>query len=150
MFEKRSQYFGVFSVSGSKKWLAQRIISSKPVSGGLFEKEIDAAKAADDLLRKPGIKPHALHKFNFPDKVTKSSSFTEFEGEKGREFGVSYSKDKKKWLAHRTQNGKLKTIGPFDSKHEAMVASDDLWKKIGGDPNELNFPVLLPSYLLVF
>ena len=56
-------------------------------------------------------------------------------------FGVYFYKTMKKWRAMRKKDGKYYYNGSFPTQHEAMVASDELWKRLSGSNSKLNFQV---------
>ena len=74
-WDEQSQYFGVRYAKNRNKWEVIRRINGTDFHGGLFVLDIDAAKAADELLQKYG----GEGKFNFPenanDKVTQFCLF---------------------------------------------------------------------------
>ncbi len=57
-----------------------------------------------------------------------------------RYIGVSYDKNRKKWVAYIRLEGKLRQIGGYDDEIEAARAHDDAVVRDFGDSARLNFP----------
>ena len=102
-----SKYTGVTWYNASNKWLAQIAINSKKKNLGLFETEDEAHEAYQK----------ALKMLNEGDL-----SFMKPKEFSSKYKGVSWQKDRNKWVSRIKINGKQKNLGSFTSEEDAADA----------------------------
>ena len=102
-----SKYTGVTWYNASNKWLAQIAINSKKKNLGLFETEDEAHEAYQK----------ALKMLNEGDL-----SFMKPKEFSSKDKGVSWQKDRNKWVSRIKINGKQKNLGSFTSEEDAADA----------------------------
>jgi len=131
-----SNFVGVIWEKGSGKWIVQRNINGSQIKAGPFEKEKDAAHASDELLRKHGM----YHlKFNFP-QLKDIAYRREAKRKRSKHACIGIAKSGTGWKASRHFQGKQLNTRAYHTKKEAAHYSDLLWKRLGGDPCQLNTP----------
>lgn len=137
---KSSAYHGVSFDSTTKCWKAARTLQGKQFRKSGFLKEVDAAKAADDILRENNA---YSRKFNFPSRRdTMLRRLAKLALTKHGYFGVSRVGDLG-WKAQRYCAGKQIQSKTFTSKEFAAHKSDEIWRQHAGnsfDEAMLNFP----------
>jgi len=144
-FESRpvSNFYGV-SRCGNK-WKAERQIGEKRVFAGLYDKEVDAARASDALVRKQGSRASHLS-LNFPEhakrKYTKKTTATTTTPQKrsSKYVGVQWNVNAAKWQAERTIDGVKILGGLFESEMAAVRSADDIVRRERAYHCEINFP----------
>ena len=102
-----SKYTGVTWYNASNKWLAQIAINSKKKNLGLFETEDEAHETYQK----------ALKMLNEGDL-----SFMKPKEFSSKYKGVSWQKDRNKWVSRIKINGKQKNLGSFTSEEDAADA----------------------------
>jgi len=137
---KSSAYNGVSFDTTTKCWKAARTLQGKQFRKSGFVNEVDAAKAADDILRENNA---YSRKFNFPSRRdTKLRRLAKLALTKHGYFGVSRVGDLG-WKAQRYCAGKQIQSKTFTSKEFAAHKSDEIWRQHAGaafDEAMLNFP----------
>ena len=109
-----SGYVGVYLDKKKKKWRAQIHISKKHIFLGYFQNKEEAAQARKEAEVKYEF--HSNHGKEKPLLVRKR-----------QQKGVYWNKKNRKWLARIFVNGKLKHLGCFQTKEEAIL------KRIGAE-----------------
>lgn len=135
---KQSKFAGVSwkLVASAGKWQTTRNSNGKNFYGGLFEKEHEAALAADSLVRKHNLWQLDL---NFPKKGEREKMReAKKEALKNGYFGVA--KNKQKWRATVNIGGEVYRDVIRLSKEECAKDADKLQRENGGDYCHLNFP----------
>ena len=102
-----SKYTGVTWYNASNKWLAQIAINSKKKNLGLFETEDEAHETYQKALK-------MLNEGDLSFMKPKEFSSTYK--------GVSWQKDRNKWVSRIKINGKQKNLGSFTSEEDAADA----------------------------
>ena len=102
-----SKYTGVSLVKRSNKWTSKIAINSKVKHLGTFNSEEEASKYYQDALKSLA---------NNTEIKVKDSVFS------SKYTGVSWSKERKKWISSITINGKSKNLGRFKCELAAAVA----------------------------
>jgi len=126
--------------NGTNSWKAMRTLEGRQIRKSGFSEEIDAACAADDILRENNA---YSRKFNFPSKSdTKLRRLAKLAQTKHGYFGVSRVGEVG-WKAQRYCAGKQIQSKTFTSKEFAAHKSDEIWRQHAGtafDEAMLNFP----------
>lgn len=135
-----SAYKGLAWHKPSQKWRVGISINGKSTHIGLFDLEEDAARVYNQFA-----KQHygAFAKYNdvspmFPDHEWKPMVIIPRNSTGFR--GVSVSKNKCKWDACISRNGKTVFLGAFSDPIEAAKAYDQAARELHGDSARLNFP----------
>lgn len=108
-----SQYTGVTLCISSKRWVSKIGINGKLKYLGSFEREEEASLYYENALKN--------HLAGLPIEVKKPKLTSEYKG-------VSWVKDRGKWLASIHIKGKGKTLGLFNTEIEASNAYQEALK----------------------
>lgn len=133
-----SKFKGVIWRERDSKWRATIHHEGRNITIGNFESETDCAKAYDVFARKYYGE---FARANFPN-VFEDESFVErvkFRKKKTKYNGVYFIKDRNKWSAKVTIDGKLKSIGNFKDEVECAKAYDLYLINNGLPLDKLNF-----------
>ena len=112
-----SKYRGVTWNKGDSKWLAKISVKGKTRYLGIFDDEVDAAKAFDEEARRVR---GARASVNFP----KTEAEMKRAGYSSKYRGVSWHKGHNKWRAEVRMDGKKVYLGHYDDEFQAALAYD--------------------------
>lgn len=137
-----SGYKGVHLFRQTNRWQVYIAINGKWLHLGYYDDLIIAARVYDAAARRyfgEFARP------NFPDQPTTSETEKLLDDALNHQFssryiGVSWRPDNQRWRAYVKVNGRLKSLGNFDTQEEAARARDRAAKAIFGDAVVLNFP----------
>jgi len=122
--KRRSQFFGVSWNKGADKWIAQIFKNGKQIHGGYFDDEIDAAKRVNQLCEKFRISPRN------PDISGKPFYGSTKKIHSSKYAGVHLNKQKTKWIASITKDGKTNYGGRFFYEVNAAKRVNQLCKEL--------------------
>lgn len=108
-----SQYTGVTLSVSSKKWTAQVYVNGKHKYLGSFDSEEEASLYYENALKNNLI--------GLPIEVKKPNWTSNY-------IGVSWVKDREKWLASISIKGKVKNLGLFNTEIEASIVYKEALK----------------------
>jgi hypothetical protein len=131
--EAPSKYRGVCWDKRHNKWAVQITHDGKLLHLGYFEDEEEAARAYDRAARAQHGETAQL---NFPAEGESGSR----KSSKYR--GVSWHKNRNKWAAEITYDGKKHHLGVFEDEEEAARVYDRAAKVHKGERAQLNLPAM--------
>jgi hypothetical protein len=132
-----SQFRGVSWHHVSKKWVAQYKVNRRSVYLGLFEDEIDAAKAYDAATFSKG----GTH-LNFGKPIQALSKYRQITGrhtnKTSKYKGVHWNSSRGEWRVSIAVKHKKEYIGSFTSEEDAAKAYNKRCIELRGDNAIIN------------
>ena len=121
----KSRFLGVSWNKRDKKWRVEISVKGKTEYIGLYDDETAAARAYDAY-----VIPNNIDKnLNFPDAPAAAGHRPTKQGGTSKYRGVSWNKNKNKWVAKIRVGGKRKSLGSFADEDDAGRAYDAAIRK---------------------